>query len=189
MDPIQIPVPTAPIAAPTVDQSIQQIPVQAAPVAAPQEDFFDKFLKGLVDTISKLVSKPEAVAPTVPLGAVPQAPIAAPQAPAGIFNTIGSGIENVANQAVNVAQTGVNSVVQNAQDYIAQPAAPVQSAVDVQNFLSQNYQSATPQVAPVIQEPIPQVAPVEQVVVPQAAPQVAPVEQTVVQATPTTPIQ
>ena len=193
MDPIQIPVPTAPIAAPAVDQPIQQIPVQAAPVAAPQEDFFDKFLKGLVDTISKLVSKPEVVAPTVPLGAVPQAPIVAPQAPAGIFNTIGSGIENVANQAVNVAQTGVNSVVQNAQDYIAQPAAPVQSAVDVQNFLSQNYQSATPQVAPVEQTVVPQaapqVAPVEQVVVPQAAPQVAPVEQTVVQATPTTPIQ
>lgn len=168
MDPIQIPVPTAPIAAPAVEQPIQQIPVQAAPIAAPQEDFFDKFLKGLVDTISKLVNKPEATAPTVPLGAVPQVPVQAPQAPAGIFNTIGSGLENVANQAVNVAQTGVNSVVQNAQNYIAEPAAPAQSSAAVQDFLSQNYQAA------------PVETPVEQPVAPVPTP---------VPPTPVTPIQ
>jgi hypothetical protein len=160
MDPIQIPVPTTPIATQTVEQPVPQVPVQAAP----QDDFFDKFLKGLVEVIGKLV-KPAVVAPTVPLGVTPQVPSVpeAPQAPANIFNTIGSGIENVANQAVNVAQTGVNSVVQNAQNYIAEPAAPAQSSAAVQSFLSQNYQSmptvnaapeATPVATPVVETPV-----------------------------------
>jgi len=179
MDPIQIPVPTAPIATPTIEQPVPQVAVPAAPQTAPQDDFFDKFLKGLVSFIGKLV-KPEVAAPTVPLGVSPQTPVApiqTPQAPQGIFNTIGSGIENVANQAVNVAQNGVNNAVQSAQNYIAEPAAPAQSSAAVQDFLSQNYQAAAPVVAST-----PEVAPV-------VAPVVTPTQsiETPVQAVP--PIQ
>lgn len=147
MDSIQTPVPTAPVA-PEVTPVVPQI--QQAP-AVPQDDFIDKILKGIVNFIAKKVNKEPQTAPTVPLGVAPQ------QAAPNIFGTIGSTITNVANQAVDVAQNGVNTVVQSAQEYIATPPTP-EAKVDVQDFLSQNYQSTptspTVETPPVIETPV-----------------------------------
>ncbi|MEI6426581.1 MAG: hypothetical protein WCO66_04540 [Candidatus Absconditabacteria bacterium] len=164
MDPVQIPVPTAPIVTPIEQVAVPQA---QAPVVA-QDDFFDKFLKGLVATIGKLMTKTDTAAgPTVPLGAVPQAPVI--PAPANLLGSIGAGLENVANTAVNLTQSGVNSVVQNAQNYIAEPTAPAQSAVAVQDFLSQNYQSA-PTVAPTTPVETPVVTPIPTAEIPAPTP-------------------
>lgn len=78
-------------------------------------------------------------------------------------------MENVANTAVNLTQSGVNSVVQNAQNYIAEPTAPAQSAVAVQDFLSQNYQSA-PTVAPTTPVETPVVTPIPTAEIPAPTP-------------------
>ena len=112
--------------------------------------------------VQQIPTAPVQQIPTAPVQQVPVAP--APQmiqgmatapevsaAPANLLGNIGSTIGTVANQAVTVAQTGVSTVVQNAENYIAEPV-PTTPAVDVQNFLAQNYQTTA--VPPVAQAPV-----------------------------------
>lgn len=153
MDSVQIPVP--PDVIPT------QI-TQTTPVATEQDDLFDKFLKKLVDFIGKLLKKFDTPStPTVPLWVPPQT--IQTTNTQNILGNIWSTIENVANQAVKVANnavsvagTGVDSVVKWASEYIAEPVTPAPT-VDVQDFLSQNYQSTPVVTTPI--EPSPETPP------------------------------
>ena len=168
MDPVQIPTPTVPTTAPVIPQ------IQAT--AVPQDDFFDKFLKGMVSTIGNLINKSTTVASAAVTAVTPTPTPGTPQTfLGGIWQTLGNVANtavnltgnvanaavdltgNVATSAVDLTKTGVSSVVQGAQNIAAPVATPAeQAANNVQDFLAQNYQttatapdvSATP--APVV---------------------------------------
>jgi hypothetical protein len=154
MDPMQVQnqQPIQPIMQPVVQNIPQQVqaPVQQIQAPVQQDGIFDKILKWIVDFIAKIAAP------------VPATPVVSQQQPiqgwvpiqqsqvqtipwANFFNKIGNTLDAIGNQAEKMVQTGTSTVINGAQNYVAEQPAPV---IDTQQFLSQNYQPNT-QVQPV----------------------------------------
>ncbi|AHB41136.1 hypothetical protein P148_SR1C00001G0340 [candidate division SR1 bacterium RAAC1_SR1_1] len=158
----------------------QQIPQQQIQPVVQEDGVFDKILKGIVDFIAKIAA-PVPATPVVsqqqPIqgGVQIQQPQVQNMPGANFFNKIGNTLDAIGNQANQIVQTGTSTVLEGAQNYVAEkPTAPL----DTQQFLSQNYQAnAAPIQQPVapIQQPV---APIQQPVAPIQQP-VAPIQQPV----------